>query len=296
MRIVIIGTNGFLSTAIAKYFYAKGWWVDMYGLEEPNHPYHTYSSLNVLKEDIDYETMLMSDVIVYASGAGIQSNLNEDANLVYALNTFAPIRICKLLRDWDYKGVFITFGSYFELGESNLQQSAVELDIISSQAPAPTDYVVSKRLLTRFVTSYKHDFTHWHFILPTIFGPGENPQRLIPYTISTIYNNEKPCFTSGNQVRQYLYVEDVTKYIETAVQCGLPSGLYNIAGSTNLSVKEIVESIARRMNVILDTNVFGTEDRSDVKMQYLALDDSKLKKYMYVETTKFEEVLNLYLV
>lgn len=296
MKIAIIGTNGFLSTAIAKFFYAREWIVDMYGLEKPNHPYHFYSYLNLAKDMIDSESLLLSDIIVYASGAGIQSNLNEEASLIYELNTFAPIRICNLLQERRYNGMFITFGSYFEMGESKLKKPVVEIDVISSQAYAPTDYITSKRLLTRFVTSYKHDFTHWHFILPTIFGPDENPKRLIPYTINNIRSNNDLHFTSGEQVRQYIYVEDVISYIEVAVQCELPSGVYNVAGNTILSVKEIVENIARKMDVVLNLNVFGQDNRSDVTMQYLALDDSLIRKYVNLNTTTFEEVLNMYLV
>lgn len=35
MKISILGTNGFLSTAIAKYANEAGWYLDMYGLDEP---------------------------------------------------------------------------------------------------------------------------------------------------------------------------------------------------------------------------------------------------------------------
>lgn len=35
MKISILGTNGFLSTAIAKYANEAGWNLDMYGLDEP---------------------------------------------------------------------------------------------------------------------------------------------------------------------------------------------------------------------------------------------------------------------
>ena len=41
-------------------------------------------------------------------------------------------------------------------------------------------------MLTRFVSAYAHEFIHWHFIIPTIYGPGENVKRLIPYTIQSI--------------------------------------------------------------------------------------------------------------
>ena len=44
MKISILGTNGFLSTAIAKYANEAGWALDMYGLDEPvGHKYDNFS-------------------------------------------------------------------------------------------------------------------------------------------------------------------------------------------------------------------------------------------------------------
>lgn len=296
MKIAIIGTNGFLSTSIAKYAVEKGWALDMYGLDKPTH--HTYShfySVNLLQGDIDVEELCKSDIIVYAVGAGIQSNLNESAELIYALNVNALVRICNALKQADYKGVFVTFGSYFELGEADLHRSATEDDIITASTPAPTDYVVSKRMLTRFVTSYKHEFKHWHFVLPTIYGPGENPHRLIPYTINAIKNNEELHFTSGEQVRQYLYVGDVAKVLDMAHAQSLSSGIYNIAGSEEFTVRELVESIHAHFNMQVPDKCFGSAVRTDVGMKYLALNKSTLLgKIGYCANTMLAEIINLY--
>ena len=277
MKIVIIGTNGFLSASIAKYAIERGWSLDMYGLDKPIH--HTYTHfypLDIMQGDIDVEELCKSEIIIYVVGAGIQSNLNESADLIYALNVNAPVRICNALKQADYKGVFVTFGSYFELGETYIQRPATEDDVINAKSAAPTDYVVSKRMLTRFVTSYKHDFTHWHFILPTIYGPGENPKRLIPYTINAIKNGEELHFTNGEQVRQYLYVGEVARLLEKAYLFFLPSGVYNIEGNEILSVRDLVRIIHESFNKQIKEDCFGDITRSDTNMKYLVLDGKSM--------------------
>lgn len=277
MKIVIIGTNGFLSASIAKYAIERGWSLDMYGLDKPiHHTYTHYYPLDIMQGDIDVEELCKSEIIIYVVGAGIQSNLNESADLIYALNVNAPVRICNALKQADYKGVFVTFGSYFELGEANLHRPATEEDVITASAPAPTDYVVSKRMLTRFVMSYKHDYKHWHFVLPTIYGPGENPHRLIPYTINAIKNNEELHFTSGDQVRHYLYVGDVAEVLDTAYSKSLPSGIYNIAGHETMSVQEIVSTIHKSFKKPIAKGCFGEVQRSDTSMKYLVLDGKSM--------------------
>ena len=279
MRISILGTNGFLSTAIAKYANDKGWHLSIFGLDEPReHSYDVFQKINLMDADLDCSCLLDADIIVYAIGAGIQSNLKEGANLIYALTVNAPVSICNKLKELNYKGRVVTFGSYFELGECDLQHPATEQDIINAVAPAPTDYVVSKRMLTRFVSSYKHNFTHWHFILPTIFGAGENPLRLIPYSINAIRKHEEVHFTSGQQVRQYIHIDNIPRILDLSLKNHVPSDIYNIEGKDIASVKEIIENLYKAFNINIPHNCFGKTSRSDISMPYLALCGDKLKE------------------
>ncbi len=289
MKLSILGCNGFLSTAIAKFANSKGWTLNMYGLDEPQgHSYDEYVKCNLMDAEMDCASLLTSDIIVYAIGAGIQSNLKEGFNLIYNLNVTAPITICNKLKELDYKGVFVTFGSVFEMGETRETHPFTEEEVLSSTALAPSDYVVSKRMLSRYVTSYKHDFTHWHFIIPTIYGEGENPKRLIPYTINAIRNGEPLHFTAGDQTRQYIYVGEVPEMLKLAFDKHLPSGMYNIQGKETLTVKEIVTLIHKVMSKEVPSDCFGTAERTDVGMKYLALNGTKLKN-----ATGFESSVSL---
>ncbi len=293
MNVTILGINGFLSTAIAKYCNKKGWHLEMHGIGTPNNnSCDACFKVDLINGELDYDMITKSDIIVYAIGAGIQSNLKDSNDLIYNLNVTAPVKICNRLKMSNYKGIFITFGSVFEIGETLEKRLFSEIDIITSICPAPSDYVVSKRMLTQFVNSYKHSFTHWHFFIPTIYGAGENPQRLIPYTINAIRNNESLHFTDGNQVRQYVYVSEVPKIIDLAYHMHLPSGLYNIEGKETLTIRELVTKIHAKLGKEVPSDCFGTVHRTDVQMKYLALDGTKLKKLIgFQSNTKIEEVL-----
>lgn len=296
MKITILGSNGFLSNAIARYANNKNWTLEVYGLDEPiGVKYDKFVKCNLMDAELDYSGLLDSDIVVYAIGAGIQSNLKEGYNLIYSLNVTAPVTICNKLKELDYKGVFITFGSVFEMGETKEAHFFTEEDVMSSAAPAPSDYVVSKRMLTRFVTSYKHDFIHWHFIIPTIYGEAENPKRLIPYTINAIRTGEPLHFTAGDQTRQYIYVDEVPRLIELSFEKHLPSGIYNIQGKETLTVKEIVTLIHKAMGKEVPNDCFGTAQRTDVGMKYLALDGGKLNIATAFEAkVSIQEVIKKY--
>lgn len=296
MKISILGTNGFLSTAIAKYANESGWNLDMYGLDEPrSHKYDNFYKVNLMDTALDCSGLLASEIIIYAIGAGIQSNLKEGNDLIYNLNVTVPVRICNALKAAGYRGKFITFGSVFEMGETTEERFFTEEDIQTSLAVAPNDYTVSKRMLTRFISSYKHEFTHWHFIIPTIYGESENPKRLIPYTINAIKNGEELHFTAGDQTRQYIHVSEVPRIIDMAYKKNIPSGIYNIQGKETITVKEIVTLIHKVLGKQVAEGCFGSAQRADVGMKYLALDGSKLETAInFVATIRLEDIIKRY--
>ena len=55
MKISILGTNGLLSAAIAKYANEKGWTLDMYGLDEPvGHKYDNFYKVNLMDSELEF--------------------------------------------------------------------------------------------------------------------------------------------------------------------------------------------------------------------------------------------------
>lgn len=296
MKIVVLGTNGFLSRAISNYAKENRWDVEVYGLTAPsNYAYDSFYRVDFMKDDIPCENMLSSDIIVYAVGAGIQSNLKEKNESIYKLNVTVPVSICNRLRQLEYSGRFVSFGSVFEIGESEERRFFSEKDVLTSCCKAPNDYSVSKRMFSSFVSSYSHDFVHWHFILPTIYGNGENPLRLIPYTVDAIRRGTPLHFTSGDQTRQYICVSEIPEIVEMAMSHDLESGIYNVEGKDTKTVREIVDIIHKSFGIVTPDTCFGDVHRADEKMKYLALDGSKLKQSIgFHSKVSIEDVLKYY--
>ena len=133
MKISILGTNGFLSTAIAKYANEVGWTLDVYGLDEPvGHKFDNFYKVNLMDTELDCSRLVESDLIIYAIGAGIQANLKEGFNLIYNLNVTVPVTICNKLKELNYQGRFVTYGSVFEMGETKEERFFTEEDILTS--------------------------------------------------------------------------------------------------------------------------------------------------------------------
>lgn len=278
-KIAIIGSNGFLASAFGQILTQQGHTVSVFGRGVPtNYRVQNYFQISLLDISEIGHKLAKHEIIIYCAGAGIQFHKHENEKTVYDLNLLIPIKICYELNKLQYEGTFITFGSYFEIGvNTNYELLYNEVDIQNSNLIAPNDYTISKRLLTKFTTSYRPVFKHLHFILPTIFGENESEYRLIPYTIKSILTRADISFTSGDQLRQYIYVNDVVELISLAVQQNIAGGVYNIGGTEQYLVKDLVSLLYSFFNQQPNESCFGlNESRSDVQMKSLRLNSQKL--------------------
>jgi nucleoside-diphosphate-sugar epimerase len=77
-----------------------------------------------------------------------------------------------------------------------------------------------------------------------LFGPFENPNRLVSYVIRALINKQAAKCSKGEQIRDFLYVSDVAD----AFICLLESkvhGAMNIGSGTPISIKELVDKIGQ---------------------------------------------------
>lgn len=287
MKVTIIGANGMLSVALTNYYFAKkGATVDVYGLETPKgYECDNFYHVNLLKDKLDYDRLISSDVIVYASGAGVQAALQVDPSLMYSLNVNVPIEMTLQLKKLGFKGIYVSFGSYMEIGlNSEDGKVFTEDEIICSTLPVTNDYSLSKRLYSRYMKDFNADFTFYHFILPNMFSkddlkPGT---RLVPYTLQYLQdfnagkNPLSPYFSAGLQTRQFISLEEMVQTVDKAVCKQIASGVYNIGGGEFLSIRHLIERLFAIYNVPCKDEFFGQEVRRDGDTKSLCIDGNKL--------------------
>jgi nucleoside-diphosphate-sugar epimerase len=247
-HIVIIGTNGMLSTALTKEFMSDGTTtVDVFGRRAPqDYEASNFTAIDLCHEHIDIARIIDADIIIYAAGAGVQPALKTNPLLMYQLNVSIPIDLTIRLKQAGYKGAFVSFGSYMEIGLNDAEgKEFTEDEVILSSQPVTNDYALSKRIYGRYMNDFSSDFKHWHFVLPNMFSYIDKKEgtRLIPYVVKYLkdYRNglspTSPSFSAGTQTRQYILVEEIKQVIERAYEKGIPSGIYNIGGGEFMSIR-----------------------------------------------------------
>lgn len=304
MKIAVIGANGMLSIALTKHFFKMAnTVVDVYGLAAPvGYACTNFYKTNLLQDKIDYDELVTADVIIYASGAGVQAALKTDSSLMYALNVNVPIEMTLQLKKHGYKGKYISFGSYMEIGLNDVDgKSFTEEEVVCSTLKVTNDYALSKRLYGRYMNDLISDFKYYHFILPNMFSeddlkPGT---RLVPYVLKYLqdYTSGRPTepqmYSPGTQTRQYITLEEVMVVISMVVEKDIASGLYCIGGGEFFSIRNLIERLYALYGVPCKDEYFGKSVRRDGDIKSLRIDGSKLKKAIgYLPNTTVEDLFN----
>ena len=95
--------------------------------------------------------------------------------------------------------------------------------------------------------------------LYSVYGPYEEPGRLIPTLVARGLTGHLPPLVSPDIVRDFVYVDDVVSAFVLAAQSRTeePGQVYNVGTGVQTTLKEAVDIAVRCMN-ISDTPVWGT--------------------------------------
>lgn len=160
-------------------------------------------------------------------------------------------------------------------------------------------YSASKASSDHFVRSY-----HDTYGMPTLvtncsnnYGPYQFPEKLIPLFINNIrHRRPLPVYGKGENVRDWLFVEDHARAIDLIFHNGRPAETYNIGGFNEWKNIDLIKVVIRTVDRLLgnpegqslDLITYVT-DRPGHDMRY-AIDSRKLQKELGWEPSlQFEE-------
>jgi len=148
-------------------------------------------------------------------------------------------------------------------------------------------YSSSKAGSDHLVRAYHHTYG-----LPTLttncsnnYGPRQHPEKLIPLAISRMVKNQPiPVYGDGQNVRDWLYVEDHCAAIETVIARGVPGETYCVGGDNewknldllNLLCDLVDEALGRAVGTSRALQTF-VPDRAGHDRRY-AIDATKIRR------------------
>lgn len=121
------------------------------------------------------------------------------------------------------------------------------------------------------------------------YGPYHFPEKLIPLMIANaLADKELPVYGKGENVRDWLYVEDHCSAIDLIIHNGKVGEVYNIGGHNEKTNLEVVKIILKELGKSESLIKYVT-DRPGHDMRY-AIDPSKIHNELgWLPATKFED-------
>ncbi len=162
-------------------------------------------------------------------------------------------------------------------------------------------YSASKAGADHFVYSYYRTFNLPITITNSSnnYGPYQFPEKLIPLTIINCLNHKRiPIYGKGENIRNWLFVEDHCEGIDVVIRKGEIGESYNIASNDELKNIVLVENICKILDEIKPSKkvksyselISFVEDRPGHDYRY-ALSFDKVKKLGWTPKTSMEKGL-----
>ena len=210
-------------------------------------------------------------------GIFLQTNILGTATLMDACRKFGIRRFHQVSTDEVYGDLPLTRPDLFFTEETPLHTSS--------------PYSASKASADLLVLAY-----HRTYSLPVTisrcsnnYGPYQFPEKLIPLTIvNALHEKPLPVYGTGENVRDWLYVEDHCKAIDLILHKGREGEVYNVGGHNERKNIDIVRLICKALGKS-ESLITYVADRKGHDLRY-AIDPTKIHTELgWLPETKFED-------
>ncbi len=113
----------------------------------------------------------------------------------------------------------------------------------------------------------------------SVFGPAEDPGKLVPQLVISALRREPVALTTGEQIRDYVFVEDAVEAIAQATVRAAPGKVYNLGGGPEhaVSVRDIAELTAKLCGAPRELLRYGVSRRARPEPPLLVADPTRAR-------------------
>lgn len=222
-------------------------------------------------------------IINFAAESHVDRSISSPLSFVRS-NTLGVISLLEAVRKYDNVRL-VQIGTDEEYGEIS-QGSFNEDSPLNPSSP----YSASKASASLFVKSYVRTYGIDAVITRSSnnYGPYQYPEKLIPKTIiRASLNLPIPIYGKGENVRDWVYVEDNCRAIDIVLNKGRKGEIYNISAKNELKNVEVVEKVLELMGRPKSLMKF-VEDRPGHDFRY-SISNDKILSLGWRPLVSFEE-------
>jgi dTDP-glucose 4,6-dehydratase len=240
-------------------------------------------NLTAIKEILEKEKI--NSIIHLAAESHVDRSITDPFSFAKTnvLGTLSLLEAAKNYWNSDFKNKLFYHVStdevYGSLGSEGLFTEKTAYDPHSP-------YSASKASSDHFVRAF-HDTYNLPIVISNCsnnYGPNQYPEKLIPLFINNIINNIAiPIYGNGENIRDWLYVEDHVSAIDLIFHNSKIGKTYNIGGNNEITNNQIADILIKKLDEKLKRTkgeslnlIKYIEDRLGHDKRY-AIDSSKIK-------------------
>ncbi len=258
MKLVVTGGAGFIGSCFVRMTLRENWADQVINLDKltyagnlenlqpvSSHPgyrfaHHDISDSAAIKDL--FATEAPDAVVHFAAESHVDRSIHSPAPVIQTNfnGTFALLEAArkhKLAR-------FVHVSTDEVYGSIDPPREADETYPLRASSPYSASKAGSDLLALSYFATYKLNVSVTR--ASNNYGPYQFPEKLIPLMISNALEDKPlPVYGDGQQIRDWLYVEDHCRAIRAVLENGRPGEVYNIGGNCSLPNLEVVHRILR---------------------------------------------------
>lgn len=243
-KILITGGTGFIGYHLAKKCLDLNWSVDSISTKSPPKK-RKLKKVNYLKIDISKKKKLIKnlksnyDFVVNLAGYVDHSKKNKTMKSHFnGCKNLANFFLNKNLKK------FVQIGSSVEYGKLRSPQKENKKNLPETYSTYGNAKLLSTKFLLELKKKYNFPITILRLYL--VYGPKQDINRLIPFTITNALKKVKFNCSAGKQFRDFIYIDDLVSAIVKTLRSKKTNGeIINIGSGNPINVKKLILKICK---------------------------------------------------
>jgi len=254
MKILIIGSDGFIGSNCVAYFTKKGANIWTASLALPTLPTHTRLEAQNTNFDVLFQQEKY-DFCINASGSANVGLSFENPAKDFELNVQNVHKMLIAIRQYNPKCGFINFSSAAVYGNPK-QLPVIETARVSPLSPYGFHKLQSEHLLTEY-----HKFFGIHTCSLRVFsayGMGLKKQIFWDLYQKSLENQHIELFGTGKESRDFIFIDDLLQVLDLVInKSNFEGECVNVASGVETKIKEVVTTFYNLLDPAINFSFSG---------------------------------------